>query len=464
MQAPKENAVFFNLKKQDLKRTGDDLIKFQNRFWDYFKTRTSNVNHRTLQYLKGELLEKKAVNTTNIPKVVPDCNNQSLQHFISNSQWNEEGVITEIQNSVSKGIGDENDGSIHVDECGFPKQGKNSVGVARQYCGRLGKVDNCQVGVFLGYVNGTNRTLIDKRIYLPKEWIKDEERRRKCHVPEDVGFKTKAELGLEMILKAKEREVPFNWVGMDCHYGEQPWLLDKLDDEDITYFADVPCDTRVWLNKPKTEIPKRAGNRGRKPTREHLVDGEPQPLEVRKIVKELKPSQSDHIFIRDTERKELWSQIACLRVYPVRDKLPGEETWLVIRNDDGEEKIKYSLSNAPPDTSKEKLAKMSASRYWIERALEDAKGEVGMGDYQVRTWTGWHHHMTMVMLAMLFLLELKIDMEDRAPNLTVQDVREILEVTLPRREITEDEILKIIEQKIRARESARRSHHKRNGI
>lgn len=437
------------------------LSQFQKRFCEYFKTKTWDVSHRALQYLQGQMLENGAANMTNISKVVPDTDNQSLQHFISSSPWDEEGAITELQGCVSKLIGDKDNASLHIDESGFPKQGKDSVGVARQYCGRLGKVDNCQVGVFLGYTNEKYRTLIDKRIYLPKRWMGDIERRKKCGVPEDIEFKTKAELGLEMILEAKGRGVPFGWVGMDCFYGQQPELLKKLEEDDIIYIADVPCDTRVWLEKPKTEVPQRRYSKGRQPTRKRLAEGDSPPEEVQKIAK-LESVKWHHTFIRDTGRKELWCQIACLRVYPVQDELPGKETWLIIRKNDGEDEVKYQLSNAPAGTSVERLGKMSASRYWIERALQDAKGEVGMADYQVRGWLGWHHHMTMTLLAMLFLLELLVEMKGKAPALTIQDVREIMEVMLPRREITEDELLGMLEQKIKARESARRSHHKRN--
>lgn len=437
------------------------LNQFQGRFCEYFKTKTWDVSHRALQYLQGQILENEAVNMVNISKVVPDTDNQSLQHFISESPWDEGGAIAELQRFASELIGDEDNASLHIDESGFPKQGKDSVGVKRQYCGRLGKVDNCQVGVFLGYANEGYRTLIDKRLYLPKEWIEDIERRKKCAVPEGVEFKTKAELGLEMILRARERGVPFGWVGMDCFYGQQPELLKKFDGDNIIYIADIPCDARVWLEKPKTEIPERKGSRGRQPIRECLVDGEPSPMQVQKIAK-LESIKWHHVFIRDTERKEMWAQITCLRVYPVNDGLPCKETWLVIRKNDGEDEIKYQLSNAPPETSAERLGKMSASRYWIERAIQDAKGEVGMADYQVRGWLGWHHHMTMTLLAMLFLLDLLVELKEKAPALTIQDVREILEVILPRRKIKDGELLEMLEQKIIARESARCSHHKRN--
>lgn len=281
-------------------------------------------------------------------KTVPDCDHQSLQNFISDSKWDEAGVIREIQRRVCELIGNPVHGSIHLDESGFLKDGKSSVGVKRQYCGRFGKVDNCQVGVFLGYAFMSYRTLIDKRIYLPEEWANDPDRRALCSVPEEITFKTKAELGWEMLLNARTGNLPFRWVGMDCFYGQQPWFLDKLDGENFLYIADIPI-----------------------------------------------------------ERKELWCDMACLRVHQVRDGLPGPESWLIIRKDDNGE-IKYQLSNASPNATKNRLAEMSCSRYWIERAFEDGKGEVGMADYEVRGWTGWHHHMTMVLLAMLFLLILQL--------------------------------------------------------
>jgi len=397
---------------------------------------------------------------TKIEKVVPDCDHQSLQHFISNSRWDEEGVINELQRQVSALIGDPIHGSVHLDESGFLKDGENSVGVKRQYCGRFGKVDNCQVGVFMGYAFWNRRTLIDKRLYLPEDWANDPVRRRQCGVPPEITFKTKAELGLEMLVKARARGVPFAWVGMDCFYGQQSWFLDSLESEGFLYIADIPSDTRVWLEAPKVEIPKRKGKRGRHPTRKQLRGGEPEPLEVRKIVEELPVDAWEHTFLRDTERKELWCDMACLRVHQVRDGLPGPESWLILRKEDNGEK-KYQLSNASPDTKKSRLAEMSCSRYWMERALEDAKGEVGMADYEVRGWLGWHHHMTMALLAMLFLLTLQVKWKEKSPMLTIQDVREILEVILPRRRITKKEILELVTRKHKARESARKSHHKR---
>jgi len=452
----------FKLLSSDLDESFENLKRFHQDFASDFRTKTCSVEQHSLQYLQGIFLEQGRGNMVKYANKVPDTDNQALQHFISNSPWDEKPVINKIQDKVIRLIGDENNGSLHFDESGYKKDGTHSVGVKRQYCGRLGKVDNCQVGVFMGYTNENYRTLINERLYLPENWANDPIRRMECGVPEDVVFKTKGELALEMLLNAKERKIPFAWVGMDCFYGQQPWLLENIDKEGITYIADIPFNTRVWLDLPKTEIPKKKGKRGRIPTRERIVNGEPEPIIVDKLANMLDSPESSRVFLRDTERKELWCQVLCLRVYPVQDELPGKETFLILRKNEGEKEIKYQFSNASEDTSIERLGQMSCSRYWIERAFQDAKGNAGMADYQVRSWTGWHHHMVMTMLAMLFILDMQIKWGKKAPMLSVMDVKEIFEVIMPKKEFTKEELLAIIEQKHRARLSARKSHHRRN--
>jgi SRSO17 transposase len=358
-------------------------------------------------------------------------------------------------------IGDREEGSLHIDETGFPKQGSASVGVQRQYCGRLGKVDNCQVGVVLGYANKSQRILIDGQLYLPKEWAENSDLRNKCKIPEEVQFRTKAQIGFDMVLNARENGVPFAWVGMDSFYGEQPELRRKLDAEGLTFIADIHRDTRVWLSKPKTGIPERDGNQGRHPIRERVLDGESSPIEVQKIKDLIDQSQWKQVLARNTERKELMINIACLRVYPVENNLPAKELWLVIRKEVGQDTIKYQLTNASLDTDVERLAKMSCSRYWIERAIEDAKGVASLEDYEARSWRSWHHHITMSLLAMLAVLMMQVELKVKADMLTLQDVKDILEVMMPRRDIGEREILKIIKDKHKARLSASESHHRR---
>ena len=435
-----------------------------NGYTSHFITKTRSVAKQSFQYLQGKLLGKGKGNMCSYAKDVHNCNNQSLQHFVSNSPWKHQPVLDHIQRDVIDAIGDKTNGSLHVDECCFPKQGKDSVGAAPQYCGRLGKIANCQVGVFLGYTKDSYRTLIDERLFLPKDWIQDKVRRRKCGVPWYIRFKKKTELAWEMILHAqKKNKVPFGWIGIDCFYGRDSWLRNKIDAQGLIYIADIPHNLGVWLEHPKTGVPSRKkGVRGRNPTNEKVIEG-PEPTKVRDLKNQLGSEEWHHVFIRDTERREMWADMVCLRVFPSENNgLPGDECWLIIRKDPKSKEIKYQLSNAPPDTSINRLAEMSGSRYWIERTFEDGKGIAGLGDYQVRNWTGWHHHMTMTLLAMLYIMLMTIDLGKKAEFLTVQDMKEIFEVIMPKRKITDEEILHLLLEKHKARLSARRSHHRRN--
>jgi len=454
----------FSLSVKDIQGSHDKLQRFHVKYTLHFLTKTREMVQQSFQYIQGKLLGKGRGNMCLYAKDVPDCNNQSLQHFVSNSPWNHRPVLDHIQRDVAEAVGDENNGSIHVDECCFPKQGKDSVGAASQYCGRLGKIANCQVGVFLGYTKDSYRTLIDERLFLPEEWIKDKVRRRKCGVPWYVRFKKKTELAWEMIVHVQKRDkIPFGWVGIDCFYGRDSWLRNKIDKQGLIYIADIPCNLGVWLECPETGVPTRKkGVRGRNPTREKVIDGI-ESIKVRDIKDQLDGEKWHHVFIRDTERRELWSDMACLRVFPSEDNgLPGDECWLIIRKDPKSNEIKYQLSNASPDTSIDHLAEMSGSRYWIERTFEDGKGIAGLADYQVRNWTGWHHHITITLLAMLYLMVLSIDLGKKADFLTVQDVKEIFEVIMPKRKVTSEELVQLILEKHKRRLSARLSHHRRS--
>jgi SRSO17 transposase len=346
------------------------------------------------------------------------------------------------------------DRALILDESGIPKQGQASVGVARQYCGALGKVDTCQVGVFLAYSTRSEATLIDRRLYLPAEWLNDPKRCEKAGIPKEAQiFHTKAQRGLETILQAKHRELPFSFVGMDAHYGEQPWLLTRLEQEDLVYVADIPCHTHMYLEDPQIGIPKRRGNRGRQPTKLRVLQGE--SLEVRQLLPTI---QWHTLKVRDTQRGALWIRFAALRVFRIEDELPKPTpVWLLIRQELKGSDTKFSYSTAPVDTPLETLAEWQSRRYWVERALEDAKGLAGLDEYQVIGWRGWHHHMTMVILAMLFLLQLKQTLRPKAPMLSLQDAYDILKVVMPKKQLSDDDAIQLIRNKhlnrIRSRNS-----------
>ena len=443
---------------QDVEAAIQHFEQFHQQFAPHFTSATRTMSQQAKQYIHGQLTCQQRGNLWAFEKIVPNAKSQSKQHFITHSPWKDEPLLDDINQAVVTRIGDEVHGAIHIDESGFPKSGEMSVGVARQYCGRLGKVDNCQMGVFLGYTQAHHRILLDRRLYLPQKWSTDNARRKTCGVPKDVEFQTKAQQGLELVCVAQKRKIPYAFIGFDCHYGQQPWLLQTLESEYQTYIADIPCDTRVWLECPVVEIPKRKGNRGPIPTQPKVAENQPAPIAVRDLFPRLDASTGKRVFIRETERGPLWVKMWAIRVYPVRDELPGPQTWLIVRCDESTGDIKYQFSNATAETSFERLAYMSHSRFWMERAIEDAKGQAGMADYQLRSWNGWHHHMTMTILAMLFLLVLHLDWKPKASNLTLCDVREILLVVLPKRTFNASEILLWIEKKHKARLSARYSH------
>jgi SRSO17 transposase len=450
----------FELSEEDLARIIMYFSIIYESYKSYFVTKTRSVETAASQYAQGLLLQQGRGNMTKYANNVQDASARRFQYFISQSTWEYRPVIAQIQRDVMERIGDARDGAIHIDETSFPKQGDDSVGVKRQYSGRLGKVDNCQVAVCLGYTKGSLRTLIDTELYIPEDWANDLYRREKCGIPEDLKFKKKAEIALELIRIARSNGVQFGWVGMDTFYGRDSFLLNTIDSDGIVYMADIPSDTRVWRNLPRVGIPERKNNRGRMPTESRVLDDEPSPTEVRMIKDELDPSQWVHTFVRDTERRELWSRIACLRIYAVEDKLPSKEQWLIIRVDDSDGATKYQLSNAPLDTTIDRFAQMSCSRYWIERAFEDEKGLAGIADFRGRSWLGWHHHITMAMFSMMVMMFVCIEFGQFADLLTVQDIKLIYEKSFARKQFSNNDVLLLLKKRHKDRESAKISHHR----
>jgi SRSO17 transposase len=299
------------------------------------------------------------------------------------------------------------DGVFVLDETGFPKKGKKSVGVARQYCGTLGKVANCQLGVFLAYVSEQGHALVDKRLYLPKEWTDDPDRCREAGVPEDVDYQSTAKLGLSMLQQARfAGYLMGQWVTADEAYGKVPTLRDALDADEWLYVLEVPCIQPIFTQPAKTEVPAWSG-RGPHPTKLRLVDGEPGPRTVETVAASLTAEDWQLLTVAEGAQGPRTYLFAARRVWESREGLPGRECWLVLRrNPDGSEP-KYYLSNAPVDTPLLRLAQVGAKRWPIETEFQMEKNETGLDEYEVRSWQGWRHHITLAMLAGIFLLSLQ---------------------------------------------------------
>jgi SRSO17 transposase len=403
-------------------------------------------------------MRAKKRNMERMAEAVPDSDDQALQHFISNSPWDESALLDQIAMDVDSILGGDADSCLIVDESGFVKAGKKSVGVSRQWLGRIGKTDNGQVGVFIAMNCREKVTLTDTRLFLPKCWTNSKKRMRKAGVPEHrYSHLKKTELALDMIEKAITRGRSHQWIGADAFYGNDPWFLRKLDQLGQTFMIDIHSNQHIYIDDPKPYIPKGGSGRGRKPSR-YVTDLKSQMVST--LVKNQPKECWQKIIIRDSTKGTLEAEVLHKQIWLWDGREAKAHQWhlVVKREGDSKNTLKYSLSNASEDTSIERLAFMQGQRYYVERALEDGKSACGMAEYQVRSWTGWHHHMAMVMLTMLFMLKIKFQYNDSCELISSNDVKELLYHFLPKRAITKDEVLRQLKVRHKKRKSATLSH------
>ncbi len=387
-------------------------------------------------------------------EVVPGSNDQALQHFLSNSRWDERNVLNQVALWASSLFENTADSALLIDESGFEKKGEMSVGVARQWNGRLGKVENSQVGVFASLVNGTRATLIDTRLYLPSVWVNDSARSSAARIPKEAMVcKSKPKLALEMIRHNRDLGVGFSWVGADALYGKDPTFLRALDDDGEVFVIDVHKSQHIYLEDPEPTIPASPKGRGRNRTRRVTKT---KSVRVDRWLSDQPEFEWERVTLRDTTRGELQVDILQKRVWLWDRKEEQARHWhlLVRREVDSRDEIAYSLSNAPEDVPALRLAQMQGQRFWVERSFQDGKSNVGLGDYQARSWIAWHHHMALVMVAMLFMLEERIAAEDDCPLLTCADIETLLAHFLPRRDVTVEEVIRQLHIRHQRRQAA----------
>lgn len=385
-------------------------------------------------------------------ETVADSDWQSMQHFLSHSPWEHLPLQEQIAKDCDRLLGGSPNAGLIFDETSIPKKGKMSVGVARQWCGRLGKTDNCQTAVFGALSMGPHVALIDERLYLPKKWTDNKERCNNAGVPDTIEFKTKSQLVLDMVRNARAQRIRFAWVGVDGGYGKEPAFLGALEDDGEIFMADVHKDQSIYLEDPAPYLPKKTG-RGRTPTR--LVAAA-KSVRVDKWVAEQLGESWQRIAVRESTKGWLQADFLTCRVWTWdQSENKGRLLHLLVRREiAAKEEIKYSLSNAPEGTSIDRLAFMQGQRFFVERAFQDAKSNVGLGHYQVRGWQAWHHHMTMIMLAMLYMLETRLANKRSHPLLSCADIFELLSHFLPRKDITRAEVLRQMQTRHRQRQAA----------
>lgn len=448
------------LTPQEVEALAEELVAYHAEFADlYYRREQSQWGYKYLQGLLSPI-ESKAIQPMAI--ALEGGNIQAMQQFIGQGQWEDEKLLKKHWQLVDETLGEE-DGVWIVDESGFPKKGEYSAGVARQWCGRLGKVENCQVGVFAAYASRKGYTLLDRRLYLPEEWFDEHHRERweKCGIPDDLPFKTKPELALEMLKTVvEEGTLRFRWVACDETYGKDPAFLDGVADLERWYFAEVPHNTRVWEARPKTATPE-WGGRGPRPTKERLVEGEPEPKRVDEIAAAVQGAWRPYL-IKEGSKGPMVAEFAFLRVVEVRDELPGREVWLVLRRSLGAKpELKAYLSNAPADTPHTELARIAGMRWPVETAIEDGKDGLGMDEYRVRSWVGWHHHMTECILAHHFLVRVQKRLKRQAPALTLPQARLLVASILPLKHLDPQEAIRRIRFLQKQNHAAYHSHRKR---
>jgi SRSO17 transposase len=419
-----------NLSTKDVKLFLKELKKYMKLFKSAFE-RVEQIQ-KSLAYLYGLLGNATRKNVEQMALGQKE-KVRSLQYFVGQSQWETEPVIAIHQGMIGESLGEE-DGVMLIDESSAVKQGTASVGVAAQYCGSVGKIANGQVGVYLGYASRKGYSLIEGRLFMTGEWLEEEhaEQRQACGVPEDLIFKTKPEIGLELLKSAIQRgDLPFLWVAADALYGDSPAFRDGVAATGKYYFTAIKDITLIWPTAPKVHVPPWSGH-GRHPTRLRLSDKRKHPITVKDLVQKIQKQDWTRAVIKEGSKGPIVCDFAFLRVTESRGGLPAAELWLIIRrNLDDPSEIKYFFSNAPLATPLNEFVRISGMRWPIETIFEESKGEVGMDHYEMRSWIGWHHHMLLVALAHHFLVRLRIQFQEQAPALSIYQVRILLCSVLP---------------------------------
>ena len=370
---------------QDFERVTGAFAEFHACFAPAFGRKECRENSQ--QYLHALLVQaQERKNAENLAETVP-ASARTLQRFLTESGWDDQAITQQLQQYLAPRLNDP-EGILIADESGLPKQGQKSVGVARQYCGTLGKVANCQMGVFLAYVSKQGRALVDKALYLPQAWIDNPVRCEEAGVPTQAQeYRTKPELAWQLIERAQAwGHLQAHWVAADDAYGQSPQFRDRLAAAGLWYVLDVPSNTLTWTHTPPLGW---------------------QRFEFEARAQTLSASDWQAITVGEGAQGERTYLFACEPVYDNRDQKPVVSVVALYRkNLDGSEP-RYYFAHAPQDTPLDKLARVAAARWSIETEFETDKDDVGLDEYEVRGWVGWHHHITLCLLASAFLLSLQ---------------------------------------------------------
>ncbi len=401
----------FDLTEKDVRSFINELRGFHEQFADCFHR--SESREHFFNYMSGQFgeLERKSIEP--IALALENGNVRAMQRFVSAAEWNDEKIMFKYRSMVNDDLGSP-DGALIFDESGFVKKGRDSIGVARQYCGTVGKVDNCQVGVFAGYVSENGYSLVDKRLYIPEQWFTEEyeERRGKCELPEDIIFQTKPQLAVDMLLKIhKEKTLPFKYILADSIYGNSPEFISVAEElPDTTYLVSVPKNLQCWLKRPM-EITRQYRRKGELKTKKILVDGTEKPMRIDEVARNLNDFFWYRRQVSEGTKGPIVYEFTRRQVILAAEGLPKKPIWLLVRRTlDKKPEYSFFICNAPHGMRLKTLIWLSGLRWAIEQSFEETKTELGMDHYEVRKFKGWHHHIITCILAHFFLWHLKIRM------------------------------------------------------
>ena len=390
---------------KELDEWGADFLQFCARFADVFGRKEPRA--QATKYLRGLMASVPRKNGWQVAEVIGDRTPDATQRLLYQAKWSADTARDPLLQYVIEVFGEE-DGIAVVDETGFIKRGTRSVGVKRQYSGTAGKVENCQIGTFLSYATAKGHVFLDRRLYLPEEeWCNDIGRRKQAKVPSEVVFQTKPEQAMAMLGHAWQAGVPMRWVAGDEVYGDSPALRDLIARHECWYVLTVKTSTPVWTERPQVVEPE-PQKRGRPRTKVRLAEGAPSATTVQVVVASWPESRWQALIVAKGEKGLITYDWACQRIIESRNGLPGPDAWLVARrsrNDPTD--IAYYLSNAPVETPLLKLAQVASTRYTVEQCIEEAKGETGLDEYEVRYWHSWHRHITLSMMAHAWLASVR---------------------------------------------------------
>jgi SRSO17 transposase len=399
----------FTLDPRDVEGFMDELHGFHTAFRDCFARREPRDHF--FHYMVGQFSELERKSIEPMALQVEGGNVRAMQRGISDAVWDDAQMLRTYHRLVNEDMADP-EGVVIFDESGFPKKGHDSVGVARQYCGTLGKVDNCQVGVFAAYASRQGYALVDKRLFMPEPWCTDAytRRRTQCQVPPDCGFQTKPQLAVAMLRELRDEGVlPFKYVVADCLYGHSPEFLEAVEEEASTvYFVSIPADTRCWVQGPVMQT-KQYTYKGERRTKQVVSTLAKEPMAVETLAKSLHHGFWYRRKVAEGTKGPIEYEFTKRQVTLCSDSRPTRTAWLVMKRTMGASpSYWYYVSNAAVSTRLPLFVWLSGLRWAIEQCFEEAKTELGMDQYEVRKYPGWHHHMLTTMLAHFFLWHLQI--------------------------------------------------------